>query len=57
MGATKVILAAFLLIGVFFPLFTAPAAGAMALLMISAIAAHISVRDPTCPHMRYHVLC
>ena len=46
MGTTKLSLAALLLIGIVFPPIAAPAAAIMALLMISAIAAHVRVRDP-----------
>ena len=45
-GTAKLSLAVLLLIGVFFTPIAAPAAAIMALLMISAIAAHVRVRDP-----------
>lgn len=45
-GATKLTLAVLLLIGVFVPAIAPIAAAGMALLMISAIAAHVRVKDP-----------
>ncbi len=45
-GASKLVLAALLVIGIFFTPVAAPAAAAMALLMIGAISAHIRVSDP-----------
>ena len=45
-GATKVLLAALLLVGVFVPSVAPLAAGALAVLMISAVGAHVRVRDP-----------
>jgi uncharacterized membrane protein YphA (DoxX/SURF4 family) len=45
-GAAKVFLAILLLVGVFVPSIAPVAGGAMAVLMISAIAAHVRVNDP-----------
>lgn len=45
-GATKVLLATLLLVGVFVPPVAPLAAGALAVLMISAVGAHVRVRDP-----------
>lgn len=45
-GVAKVSLAVLLLVGVFVPAVAPIAGGAMALLMVSAIAAHIRVNDP-----------
>lgn len=45
-GALKLTLAVLLLLGLFITPLTAPAAGLMALLMISAIIAHLRVSDP-----------
>jgi uncharacterized membrane protein YphA (DoxX/SURF4 family) len=45
-GAAKVTLAVLLLAGIFVPVVVPFAAGAMALLMVAAIAAHLKVRDP-----------
>ena len=45
-GTAKLSLAGLLLLGIFFPQVAAPAAAGMALLMISAIGAHVRVRDP-----------
>ena len=59
-GATKVTLAILLLIGVAVPAIAPLAAGAMALLMLSAIGAHIRVSDPavkSLPALAMFVLC
>lgn len=45
-GATKLSLAVLLLAGLFYVPAAAPAAAALALLMVGAIAAHVRVRDP-----------
>jgi hypothetical protein len=45
-GAAKLGLALLLVVGLFYPGVAAPAAGAMALLMMAAVAAHVRVRDP-----------
>jgi uncharacterized membrane protein YphA (DoxX/SURF4 family) len=45
-GVVKVSLAVLLLVGVFVPSVAPIAGGAMALMMVSAIAAHIRVNDP-----------
>lgn len=45
-GSTKMTLAALLLVGLVYTPVVFPAAALMALLMVSAIAAHVRVRDP-----------
>ncbi len=50
-GVTKITLAVLLLVGVFVPVVAPFAAAGMALLMISAIGAHIRVRDPAVKSM------
>ena len=45
-GATKLILATLLLVGIFVTPLVRPAAAFMALLMVAAVAAHIRVNDP-----------
>jgi uncharacterized membrane protein YphA (DoxX/SURF4 family) len=45
-GGAKLTLAVLLLVGVFVPAVAPLAAGAMAVLMLSAIAAHVRVSDP-----------
>jgi hypothetical protein len=45
-GAAKLGLAALLIVGVWQPSVSAPAAGAMALLMTAAVVAHLRVHDP-----------
>lgn len=45
-GATKVILAICLIIGIWAPLLTKPAATAMVILMLGAVSMHVKVKDP-----------
>ena len=45
-GGTKIALAALLVVGIFVPAVTAPAAALMAMLMVGAIGAHLKVGDP-----------
>jgi hypothetical protein len=59
-GAVKVLLATLLLVGVFVPAVAPWAAGALALLMLSAVGAHVRVRDPlikAMPALAMLVLC
>ena len=59
-GATKLTLAVLLLVGIVVPAIAPLAAGAMAVLMISAIGAHIRVSDPimkSVPAFTMLVLC
>ena len=59
-GATKLTLAVLLLIGIVVPAIAPLAAGAMAVLMVSAIGAHIRVSDPivkSVPAFTMLVLC
>ncbi len=44
-GATKIILAICLIVGIWAPLLVKPAAAAMALLMLGAVSMHIKVKD------------
>jgi len=45
-GFVKITLAVFLLLGIFLPVLTQPAAIGMALLMLGAVSMHIKVKDP-----------
>lgn len=45
-GTVKLILAAALMVGIWYPVLTTPAAGAMALLMFGALGMHVIVKDP-----------
>jgi len=45
-GSLKVSLATVLIIGVWVPVLTKPAAGILAILMLGAIAMHVKVKDP-----------
>lgn len=45
-GATKIFLAICLIIGIWAPFFTKPAATAMAILMFGAVSMHVKVKDP-----------
>jgi uncharacterized membrane protein YphA (DoxX/SURF4 family) len=45
-GAAKILLATCLIIGIWAPVLVKPAATAMAVLMLGAIAMHIKVKDP-----------
>ena len=59
-GAAKLTLAAMLLVGIVYRAFVVPAAGAMALLMLVAVAAHLKVRDPlvrAAPALSMLLLC
>jgi uncharacterized membrane protein YphA (DoxX/SURF4 family) len=45
-GFLKLLLAVLLIVGIFFPVVTQPAAIGMALLMVGAIGMHMKVKDP-----------
>jgi uncharacterized membrane protein YphA (DoxX/SURF4 family) len=45
-GILKIALASMLVVGIWFPQLTVPAAAGMALLMLGAIVMHVKVRDP-----------
>jgi hypothetical protein len=45
-GFAKVVLALLLVVGIWIPVVAAPAAAALALIMLGAIAMHVKVRDP-----------
>ena len=59
-GFLKVLLALLLIVGVWFPELTAPAAGGMGVLMLGAVSMHTKVKDPlrkTLPALTMLVLC
>jgi len=45
-GSLKVFLATLLIVGIWIPILTKPAAGILAILMLGAITMHIKVKDP-----------
>ena len=45
-GSIKIISAIFLLIGIWLPVFTTPAASIISLLMLGAITMHLKIKDP-----------
>jgi len=59
-GAMKITLATFLLVGLFVPEVTEPAAVGLALLMLGAVLMHIRVKDPSkrsLPALTLLILC
>ena len=45
-GGLKLLFAAFLIVGIWFPMLTMPAAVGIAVLMLGAVVMHIKVKDP-----------
>ena len=59
-GFLKVLCAALLVVGIWVPVLTRPAAGGLAVLMLGAIAMHVKVKDPlkrSLPAFTMLVLC